>query len=505
MLCNYGEKSRNYFAMTGTKLIQVLKTFSKEELNDFVKFTASPFFSTGRDLSPLLYELKKFFPEYEHPNLNEAYIYGKLYPGKKFGDARSNSLMKTLTSELFKLAKEFLAYIEYNKDESRKDYYRMDQLRKRKLYKEYEREYASIKKEPADFNGMDGMDLLSLHYNKHTYAEFCVETGRGQQCIDSIISMGENAMAYALILGFRHNEVRTTAVHNKIGFRSNLTDVVLENLELEKVLEFLDSSGSPFYPYIAVNYTLHMMSSGGETEQYFFRLRELVDKYESSFSRTELYILCCMMSSYCSKVTENSFNKIFMQEQFKLYDWSLKLGVYKHSTDEEFNILNFRNIVITALDVNEIEWTEDFIMKYYKELRQDYSENMKDYSLAHVYYNKKQPEKALEHIIKIKYDHFIFQLDAKYLLFKIYYELNYDEQAFSILSTISQYVINTKHISEHFRQRGNNFVKFGRELLKRRAEKNLKDIELFRRKIKGTEFVNAAYWLLRKIDELEGE
>jgi hypothetical protein len=42
--------------MNNTKIVQVLRSFSAEEFREFEKFTASPYFSRGRDLIPLLKE-----------------------------------------------------------------------------------------------------------------------------------------------------------------------------------------------------------------------------------------------------------------------------------------------------------------------------------------------------------------------------------------------------------------------------------------------------------------
>ena len=110
--------------MKETKLIDLLKRLNKEEFKDFEKFASSPYFSRGRDLSPLFKSLKPFYPDFENEKLTDEFIFKKLYPDKKFGDERSVSLLRTLTSELFNLGKEFLAYSEFNQDVNRKNFYR---------------------------------------------------------------------------------------------------------------------------------------------------------------------------------------------------------------------------------------------------------------------------------------------------------------------------------------------------------------------------------------------
>ena len=80
--------------------------------------------------------------------------------------------------------------------------------------------------------------------------------------------------------------------------------------------------------------------------------------------------------------------------------------------------------------------------------------------------------------------------------------MNYLEEADSVLNAISRYISTTKDISESFRNRGTAFVKFARELLRRKSEKNSTDIDLLLKKIMNDEEVNSRQWLVEKVDEI---
>ncbi|MDQ3021861.1 MAG: hypothetical protein M3R36_15010 [Bacteroidota bacterium] len=90
--------------MKDTKLIQTLKTFTKDENKNFVKFVASPYFNKGRNYIPLLNELQKFYLDFEDERLTSEYLYKKIYPGRKF----NKQVMWNQVSQLEKLAIEFL-------------------------------------------------------------------------------------------------------------------------------------------------------------------------------------------------------------------------------------------------------------------------------------------------------------------------------------------------------------------------------------------------------------
>ncbi|HEY3249711.1 MAG TPA: hypothetical protein VGK25_01205, partial [Ignavibacteria bacterium] len=69
--------------MKDTKLINILRTFSKEEMKQFEKFVASPYFHSGKNCMPLLKQLQKFYPGFDNEKLTYKNIHKKLYPGKK--------------------------------------------------------------------------------------------------------------------------------------------------------------------------------------------------------------------------------------------------------------------------------------------------------------------------------------------------------------------------------------------------------------------------------------
>ncbi|MBK7255286.1 MAG: hypothetical protein IPI04_15600 [Ignavibacteria bacterium] len=51
--------------MKDTKLIQNLKTFTKDEIKLFERFVASPYFNNGRNYLPFLKELRNHYPDFK--------------------------------------------------------------------------------------------------------------------------------------------------------------------------------------------------------------------------------------------------------------------------------------------------------------------------------------------------------------------------------------------------------------------------------------------------------
>ena len=92
--------------MIGTKFINLIKTFSPEEIKSFEKFIMSPYFNSVKNYVILFEEIKKFYPEFNDSKFTNDYIYKKLFKGKPF----NKQVMWNITSGLEKLAVEFLIH-----------------------------------------------------------------------------------------------------------------------------------------------------------------------------------------------------------------------------------------------------------------------------------------------------------------------------------------------------------------------------------------------------------
>src|ERR1043166_6894902 len=88
------------------RLIEILKTFDKEELKRFGRFIDSNYFNTNERIALLFKSLKKFYPEFDSNNLNAEQLFAKVYNDKKFDE----KTIRYLLSVLMDLAEKFIAF-----------------------------------------------------------------------------------------------------------------------------------------------------------------------------------------------------------------------------------------------------------------------------------------------------------------------------------------------------------------------------------------------------------
>ncbi|MCB0729253.1 MAG: hypothetical protein KDD00_17450, partial [Ignavibacteriae bacterium] len=151
------------------------------------------------------------------------------------------------------------------------------------------------------------------------------------------------------------------------------------------------------------------------------------------------------------------------------------------------------------IDNGELDWAENFVNDHIKEMHSEYQENMKFYSMAIIHFEKGEFEKSLENITKVKYDFFLFKMDVKITMFKIYFELELYDQAYSIIDTLKHYISNSRDLSDIMKHRGSNFAKYGTKLLNEKTRDHDADPGLLIEMISSEKHLGSKSWFLKKL------
>ncbi|MEO8664039.1 MAG: hypothetical protein ABI462_00970 [Ignavibacteria bacterium] len=406
--------------MQDSKLVEILKTLTPEEFKDLEKFAASPYFTRGRDLTPYIRALKPFYPDFDDTNLNKDYLYSKLYPDKHRSEKNSSTIIKTLSSDLIKLLKDFFKQVEFKKDYNRGSYYLTTQLRSRKIYKEFEKEYENSLMLQEKSDGGSVSDLIDKYFLMKARRDCTLDRDDFQNSFEANLSMSEHTVVIALINSFKHEDEKNIAMAYTLNERNNMMDYLLNNLQSEKLLREMEAANDKFYPYLKIFYLIYKMNKNTEDKKYFFELKDLLKTHQSLFGQSELYVLWNIMLTYNGISSTGGNTALFNSEIFEIQKYMLENNIYKKSVSEDFHIVLFRNIVFRASKIGEYEWLEYFINKYSAELHADHRDNMKYYSLSHLFFAKKQFDKALENISKVRYAFFIYKIDIRILMLQLF-------------------------------------------------------------------------------------
>lgn len=482
---------------TDSKLISLLKAFSPEEFRQLEKFIDSPYFNKGRDLLPFFKVLKSFYPEFSHGNFNNEFLFQSTFPGKKFDQKKSENLIRALASHLFKVCKEFLVQLELESQVAKKKYFLLNQLRKKKLYKEFDREASEIE------NDADGMGSIGYFADKYLLNAVIRDCSLNRDDFTSSVEYTIKASQYvslaALISLFKYEDEKNLARAFGIEPDKNFLASLLKRFDSTGFISDLEDLSPDLYPYVKVFHGMYMMNINRDNRKYYDDQKITLKKYSHLFGQPEKYILWNIMLTYCG------VNRLGFEEKFELYLYMLDNNCYKPLREENFHVVLFRNIVLDTSAINKYEWLENFIVKYSPELHTKHRDNMKEYSIAYLLFAKGEYDRALEHILKVKYNLFLFKIDLKLLQAKIYYELNYIEEGMSLVSAALNYLSNSKEFPDTFKLSIVNFFKCMRELLRLKsgAEDKKESLHKISMLLKDNQFPSVVGWIEAKINRMK--
>ena len=287
---------------------------------------------------------------------------------------------------------------------------------------------------------------------------------------------------------------------NKRKIINDPVEKLLEVINLEDVLKlYIDT---PQYFRLCFSYyTSKCMKNKNESALYekakklFFDNKSLLSRYEKNFFYADLLNIV-----QSRNVTEDTAMK---KEIFFLVNSCLKDKAYKISDADYMQPDFYRNAVLIANYFKEYDWIDNFIKKYTDELKPEYRNNMKYYSLSLIYFGKCDFENSLEAVSKVKYDLDLFKIDLKILMAKIFYELNLNEQAQSLADTFKHFIRNSEKMRPEIKEAHSNFLRYYLNLFKMKSSGNFKESEFILNEMIKEKYLFQKIWLTEKVKEFE--
>ena len=461
--------------MVGSKLTQILKTFSPEEFKNFEKFVVSPYFNTGRNAEGLYSILKPHYPDFSSPELDRKLVFRNFYPGEKFNEMK----FKNLSTALTRLAEQFMVIerlkaepIEFEKMLMKDYFYREN-------YKSFTGTAASLEKKidksPFDrLSTFNDKDLITIF--KYSYF---LKFNLHDKAIPLIGESAEFNTAFFLIK-FIKNIIyyhRAQGTY-QAGMENDLVNAVRNNIDLDNIMADMREKKYPYLWLLEMYYYSLRFYIDLDDVDSFYKAWDIFNKHKEKYSRYEKHYILEDFYSYCIRRFSRG-DKNFVQMEFEICKLMKEENALTEADNVSYDIMRFRNVIYTAQKVKEYKWLEEFINDCSPMLHPDNRESMKNFSLARLEFERGNFEKALEYASTIRYDSFTYKLDVKNLLLLTYYELELFDQAESLIQTYRHYVKHNKDFSRAYMVKFKNFIDIYSGLFKARSTGNTKDIDLF--------------------------
>lgn len=476
------------------KSIQIMKSFSKDEIREFSRFVDSPFFNRLSDVKRLFKLLKKFHPEFDPKLTDNKSVHKKLYPSKSYNDAR----IRNLYSDLGQLAEKFIVYKSLREESIYNDFLYLNHLLRRKLYSLFEKHYKLVKSKKEiqilDTNLRDYL-LAMVRYNYLLEINKQHESGEiAYEKFDSLVEF----FLFNLVRGLYDIKVhKNMHAFEKTG---SLTNSFSESFDFEKFIRHINSAGKSG---VIIELTYHMFSllKGKNFDGHFNSLFELIDRHESELSHQIKYdVFLNLMNMLAFKIYEEGLN--YYSYRLKVIKEVISRKLYHFDKNlTALPLILFITGVNLSVMLKDQEYLNFIMNSCLNLLPADTRHDALNYIQAKLEFQKKNYRKSLDYIGNINYKITPLRKHVKNLTLILYYELGYFDSAESLLVSYKQYLNRNNGFTGMYGEWYDNFLKSYGVLLKidRRSKESVRK---FRDKTEKTVKILFKSWFMQKADEL---
>ncbi len=229
------------------------------------------------------------------------------------------------------------------------------------------------------------------------------------------------------------------------------------------------------------------------TQRFHFQeLRKVLENNWQQFPAEEMHGLYLMAINFCIKKI-NRGEQAYSREVLEIY----KIGLQNRLLFEnnQLSPYTYKNTMMAAMKVGKMDWVSTFLDEYKPFLPPQDREMVYKYNKAIYFFRKNDYTSAMPLLQSVNLREVLFNLDARRLLARIYFELNEMSALDSLIESSKIYLHRQKGIGYH-REMYLNFFKILETLLKTASKKR----SLLRGMIEETKYLAEREWLLEKLN-----
>lgn len=483
--------------MENIKVIELLSTFSKEEFEEFEKFIDVSFLSSPRNLKPLFKIIKKYYGDFKNEKFTFKNITLELFGKEKTGEKS----VRTLFSDLYKSAKNFLVVKEALSDKILYDKIIVSRLLERRLDVEFKRHLRNAEQNIEEQN--DNREnyykpKAELEYLKTSFLDDKKDYDAYKDSYQNL--MRYRSLSFLIDLLKDYPEYIVYKNQNVLNYDFNIFGFLFESIDFEKIINESKELSETERTILKLFYLTSILEQKKSFELYQELKKLFLDNYEQ-LSRAQKKVIFVRIFNYLYLTAPENFNAY--SEIFEINEIYLDDKDNLFLENNFFNKRNFRSTVIVALALGKNEWTINFINKYKKYLPEEEGENLVNHNLALAYFRMKDYDKSLEILSRVKFNFGTYKEDISLLKTIVLYEKGLYQEALdnvqALKRTFKKTSVMTKSFYEMFKNSIIFFIKFLNIILKQKYT----ELDYFEQQLKECQNISVKPWMLGKISELK--
>lgn len=476
--------------------IELLKTFSAEDVKNFGEYINCSLFNKRKELIKLYSVIIKCRPDYTNPVLKREKLFKKLYPQSRYDEQTLRSRMAELSS----LIRGYLTYAYLQKNPFRQKMMQAKEMMERHKYLLSEKILKDAL-EVLEKNKFSDPEYLENKYN--VLSELCNVLSAEENYKERLKAEISKAECYINLflkdILTSAKDIITLNVHNKDSMHSDYVNEFLKNLSLENFLKYIKKTENGHFNIISIYYYTYLTRKENDNEEHYFKLKEIIFKEYNKFSKIDLFKFWDFLSGAVYPTLFSKDQK-FYRERFEIDKFFSELNAFLTINGKYMYSQTFTNVFAGAAIVNELAWVENFIIQNKEKLLPETRENTFNYCMAVLCSKKKEFERSLTYLEKIKFQELSYNLDVRMSYIMNYYELSLFDQLFSAIDAFKHFITENNNIPEH----RVDWAKYSLKFLTKTANAKSGNRKLDFADLKEAESVDSFMnrkWILEKMKE----
>ncbi len=464
--------------MLGSQLLQIIKSLDKRDMRELHKVVRSPYFNQREDVILLFDWIDKSLNS-KLPDLSKEKVFSEIFPDKKYNDV----LMRQMMSYLYKITQKYLITEGVIQNDMESQLYLTHALRQRNADKILEKQL----NDSLEIIDNQGFKNAKYHYLKYSLRveqyDYWSKKNRSSE-------LNLQDLSDELDFFYLSERLRQACImHSHQTITKHIYEQHLLKVALDKINEF-----SNIPPSVSAYLHTYKALTEPENEDHFHQLKNIIIVQGFLFPENERQDLYILATNYCIRRL-NQGEKSYGREALELYQARLDNNVLLENGI--LPIYTYKNILVLALKAEEYEWAERFLNDFKQYLPEKDRENIFQYNLALFYFRTGKYDEAMVLLQKVNLHDVLYNLDARRLLARIYYELDEVNALHSLIESSKVYLHRQKGIGYHHDMYANYF-----RFLDKMMKIDLKKIEvrsILRGEVEATQLLAEREWLLKKL------
>lgn len=482
--------------MQSHPIFSLLSTFTRKEMTRWVAFSLSPYHHKHRETQALVQYLDKIYPVFPPHKCDRQQIWKKLFPTKTHDQAK----LALLFTYAWRLAQKFLLQEQFEQDNSYQERQLLHALRERSLSDTFTKQWSKASDHLNVYPYRDTSYYSAAVQLAQAGDSFVIQEGR--QSDNRYLEAKEQALdQYYLLEKLRDAvEMQVRRKILKVEYSARLLESTLQEIR-ENASAYADA------PAIRVYFALYVMMTEPSLVHYRQAL-ELFQTNEACFQKEEIAAIYVYLQNFCIGRINQANEQAFLREIFLLYQ-----DQYERQLLHEDGYLiewHYKNIVTTAIRLQELAWVNSFIESAKAQLAPEAADNAYRFNKAAYCHAVGQYSEVLTLLIQVEYSDVRYNLGAKALLLRTYYETEAYEALHALVESFRQYLQRKENMAASRRSGYHHLFRLTRRLAALRhklaytqpvkAKQTLQKIEA---ELDRTRSIFNRQWLVDKVAALK--